>query len=383
MLAAVAVVLMVQSCTGIKQNPSESGQSGQRTQTLSETKKGCSIKFHPTNAPEIARFNEAVARTSDEDKCQALWWPVVREDLETALKRKDFQTAGYLSQEMLAICPEEAGTFSGAKHAHLLEKLGDIYKDTLHYDCAIESYEKFRDIVGEWNPYDPFFYAEDVIKKLSSLYTFTGDLWEAERWDRRLLMRAKRIGRPLDIDVLVRMAWRSLDLGLFAEAKRRFQEAETLLKESGQGKSFYMVRTVIGLAQTYDEEEDYRHAQEFYREALKILEGEQGTTSSQPNPMQQYFLGLTYIKLGRVDEGIKLLESAVISFNNVGEPAVGLIYGHLANAYRIKRDYDKPMRYIRKAKLQSLDLFQLTVGSAECIFIMLQSRGYSVKSQKH
>lgn len=145
-LMTTATVLINMSCTVINQNSPEANQRVEHTKTTSESTKGCSIKFQPTNAPEIARFKEAVARAPDEDKCQALWWPVVRGDIEKAPKRKNcqgYQTAGYLSQEMLAICPEEEGTLPGA-HAHLLTKLGDIYKDTLDYDCAIESYEKAR-----------------------------------------------------------------------------------------------------------------------------------------------------------------------------------------------------------------------------------------------
>lgn len=193
----------------------------------------------------------------------------------------------------------------------------------------------------EWNPYDPFFYAEEVINKLSSLYNLTGNLWEAERWDRELLKRAKLFQHSPDTALLERMAIRSFDLGLFAEAKQRFHDGEKILKETGKGESIEMANMLSGLAYVYEEQGNYNRSRQLYQKAQNIFVRNQGVSDDQQRALLDYKLGLAYVALEQLDEGIDRLERARTFFENKHEPAAGLIVGHLGNAYRLKGDYVK------------------------------------------
>lgn len=181
----------------------------------------------------------------------------------------------------------------------------------------------------EWNPYDPFFYAEEVINKLSSLYNLTGNLWEAERWDRELLKRAKLFQHSPDTALLERMAIRSFDLGLFAEAKQRFHDGEKILKETGKGESIEMANMLSGLAYVYEEQGNYNRSRQLYQKAQNIFVRNQGVSDDQQRALLDYKLGLAYVALEQLDEGIDRLERARTFFENKHEPAAGLIVGHL------------------------------------------------------
>jgi type IV pilus assembly protein PilF len=88
------------------------------------------------------------------------------------------------------------------------------------------------------------------------------------------------------------------------------------------------------LGWAYYNKKAYEHAEKYYLEALEIA--------------PKFFnalrgLGLTYMAMGRIPEGVEILESAVKEY-----PRMALLYFDLATAYTLLHDYESALNAYKK-----------------------------------
>ena len=97
------------------------------------------------------------------------------------------------------------------------------------------------------------------------------------------------------------------------------------------------------LGWAYYNKKAYEHAEKYYLDALEIA-------PKFINALRG--LGLTYMAMGKVPEGIEILESAVKEY-----PSMALLYFDLAGAYTLLHDYESALKAYNK-------VIELSPGSA-------------------
>ena len=101
--------------------------------------------------------------------------------------------------------------------------------------------------------------------------------------------------------------------------------------------------SLANLGWAYYNKKEFSLSETYYRKALdiepKFINAERG-------------LGLTYVAMGRIDEGVEILERAVKNY-----PKFALLYDDLAKAYELLHDYEKALDAYHK-------VIELSPGSA-------------------
>ncbi len=119
-----------------------------------------------------------------------------------------------------------------------------------------------------------------------------------------------------------------LDMGEWDEAIKYFKEVAGNLVYA----SPHVPLSNLGWA--YYNKKAYKNAEKYYLEALEIA-------PKFINALRG--LGLTYMAMGKVPEGIEILESAVKEY-----PRMALLYFDLATAYTLLHDYESALNAYKK-----------------------------------
>jgi type IV pilus assembly protein PilF len=134
------------------------------------------------------------------------------------------------------------------------------------------------------------------------------------------------------------------NLGTVYLEKKEWDTAIKYFKEVTENMLYATPHIALAnLGWAYYNKKEFGLSETYYRKALdiepKFINAERG-------------LGLTYIAMGRIDEGVEILERAVKNY-----PKVALLYDDLAKAYVLSHDYEKALDAYHK-------VIELAPGSA-------------------
>jgi type IV pilus assembly protein PilF len=201
--------------------------------------------------------------------------------------------------------------------------LGEAYYRQGDYTLALKELLKAEDLY----PDDPF---------------LQNDLGLTYKAKERLDLAVKHFNKALEIKPDYAPA--KNNLGTVYLEKKEWDTAIKYFKEVTENMLYATPHIALAnLGWAYYNKKEFGLSETYYRKALdiepKFINAERG-------------LGLTYIAMGRIDEGVEILERAVKNY-----PKVALLYDDLAKAYVLSHDYEKALDAYHK-------VIELAPGSA-------------------
>mgnify|MGYP000505947656 CR=1 FL=1 len=195
-----------------------------------------------------------------------------------------------------------------------LRNLGEAYYKQGDYTLALKQFLEAEKIY----PDDPF---------------LQNDLGLTYKAKKRLDLAVKHFKRALEIKPDYAPAINNL--GTVYLEKKEWDTAIKYFKEVTENMLYATPQlSLANLGWAYYNKKEFGLSETYYRKALdldpKFINALRG-------------LGLTYIAMGRIDEGVEILERAVKNY-----PKFALLYDDLAKAYMLSYDYDKALDAYQK-----------------------------------
>jgi type IV pilus assembly protein PilF len=205
----------------------------------------------------------------------------------------------------------------------VLRDLGEAYYKQGDYTLALKEFLKAEELY----PDDPF---------------LQNDLGLTYKAKKRLDLAAKHFKTALKIKPDYAPA--KNNLGTVYLEKKEWDTAIKYFKEVTENMLYATPQLALAnLGWAYYNKKEYGLSETYYRKALdldpKFINALRG-------------LGLTYIAMGRIDEGVEILERAVKNYSKFA-----LLYDDLAKAYVLSHDYKKALDAYHK-------VIELAPGSA-------------------
>jgi type IV pilus assembly protein PilF len=209
------------------------------------------------------------------------------------------------------------------KREEALRNLGEAYYKQGDYTLALKQFLEAEELY----PDDPF---------------LQNDLGLTYKAKKRLDLAVKHFKRALEIKPDYAPAINNL--GTVYLEKKEWDTAIKYFKEVTENMLYATPQLALAnLGWAYYNKKEFGLSSTYYRKALdldpKFINALRG-------------LGLTYIAMGKIDEGVEILERAVKNY-----PKFALLYDDLAKAYVLSYDYDKALDAYHK-------VIELAPGSA-------------------
>jgi len=209
------------------------------------------------------------------------------------------------------------------KREEALRNLGEAYYRQGDYTSALKQFLEAEELY----PDDPF---------------LQNDLGLTYKAKKRLDLAVKHFNRALEIKPDYAPA--KNNLGAVYLEKKEWDTAIKYFKEVTENMLYATPQLALAnLGWAYYNKKEYGLSETYYRKALDI-------DPKYINALRG--LGLTYIAMGKIDEGVEVLERAVKNY-----PKFALLYDDLAKAYMLSYDYEKALDAYQK-------VIELAPGSA-------------------
>lgn len=233
---------------------------------------------------------------------------------------------GWTVLVMVAFCVVSCATTNikvQKQREEALRNLGEAYYKQGDYTSALKQFLKAEELY----PDDPF---------------LQNDLGLTYKAKKRLDLAIKHFKIALEIKPDYAPA--KNNLGTVYLEKKEWDTAIKCFKEVTENMLYATPQLALAnLGWAYYNKKEFGLSESYYRKALdiepKFINALRG-------------LGLTYIAMGRIDEGVEILERAVKNY-----PKLALLYDDLAKAYVLSHDYEKALDAYHK-------VIELAPGSA-------------------
>jgi type IV pilus assembly protein PilF len=219
---------------------------------------------------------------------------------------------GWTASVMIVFCVVSCATTNikvQKQKEEAVRNLGEAYYKQGDYTLALKEFLKAKDLY----PDDPF---------------LQNDLGLTYKAKKSLDLAVKHFTKALEIKPDYAPA--KNNLGTVYLEKKEWDTAIKYFKEVTKNMLYATPHIALAnLGWAYYNKKEFGLSETYYRKALdiepKFINAERG-------------LGLTYIAMGRIDEGVEILERAVKNY-----PKFALLYDDLAKAYVLSHNYEKAL----------------------------------------
>lgn len=234
---------------------------------------------------------------------------------------------------------------------------GVFYAEKILPDSAMIFYRKSMEINRVLENYGDIAYTEVEISKI---LTNQGNYPEALELLYKALMRFEKINDLEGVgDVYKGIGRVYYKLGSNDKSLNAFLKAYRLYEKIDQKSE--MANTLFSMAVIYSAMDKYKEAIIYVRKSI-ALQGQLGELQGREQELLYVSLGLMYSRKMQVDSAILFFEKSVeMAEQSNNLVALGNRYLHLADAYNLKKQYNKALTYCRKALSTGKEIKDLEV----------------------
>ena len=287
--------------------------------------------------------------------------------MEYLVANERYDASIIVAQQLIKIYEKEALVNTNG-YIHTLVVLGNQYLQAGQYPSAIqylnEALTRQQTILGS-DHYDCL----NTLKIIGETYRAMADYERAEQCYLQMLNTIETSVSTTCDDYAItlnNLGYLYKDQGRYSEAIRTLQQAIDILNNNYQPLKSISPLNNLGLV--YTEIDDYKHAEECFKRAIKIHKDHIGESD---RTMATYYnnLGLLYTEIGKYHEAeIYILKTEQIFRQLLGEkhPDYAVVINNLALLYQKMDEYNQAEQRF----LQVLDIFKESIGELHPKYIL-------------